>query len=372
MTMGEKAEVCLTQLSAERRKALAKVAQDLVSDGRGLLAADESTGTIGKRFADVGLENVEDRRQNYRCTIFGTPNISSSISGVILYDETIRQKDLKGRPMWELLKEQKLIPGIKVDKGVVTLLGTNNESTTQGLDDLLKRCSEYYELGARFAKWRCVLKIGKNGECPSELAMYENANVLARYASTCQQAGIVPIVEPEVLADGTHTLDDCRRASERVFSIVYTALERHNVYLEGTLLKPNMITSGIQCEIQATPEEVAHATITTLKRTVPAAVAGIVFLSGGQSERKATQNLNAMNRKGQLQTPWPLSFSYGRALQKTAIQQWKESKEMEGFVETQKAMSARAMECHQAALGIYKDEDSQAGDASLFVANHMY
>lgn len=253
--------------------------------------------------------------------MFASPDeLNSYISGVILFDETVYQKDDNGVPFPQVLAKRGIIPGIKVDTGVVNLLGTNGESTTQGLDNLTKRCEEYYKQGCRFAKWRCVLKIGQDE--PSQLAILENANVLARYASCCQLARIVPIVEPEVLPDGEHDIVRCQKVTEKVLAAVYKALSDHNVFLEGTLLKPNMVTAGAQnAGPKPSPQVVAQSTVTALQRTVPAAVPGVVFLSGGQSEEEASVNLNAVNQYAG-KKPWVLSFSFGRALQASAIQAW--------------------------------------------------
>jgi fructose-bisphosphate aldolase class I len=242
--------------------------------------------------------------------------MSQYISGVILYEETLFQKTDHGVSFVELLQKKGIIPGIKVDCGTVNLAGTNGETTTQGLDGLADRCKKYKNAGAHFAKWRCTLKIGLHE--PSTLAIMENANVLARYATICQQNGLVPIVEPEILPDGDHDLETCQLVTERVLAAVYKALSDHHVFLEGTLLKPNMVTAGHSCAKKYTPEQNAFATVTALRRTVPSAVPGIVFLSGGQSEEEATVNLNAINRVPG-QRPWALSFSYGRALQQSVL-----------------------------------------------------
>ncbi|VDK37478.1 unnamed protein product [Dibothriocephalus latus] len=252
---------------------LRETANAIVAPGKGILAADESTGTIGKRFASIGLENTEENRRVYRELLFTTdPEFAKNISGVILFHETVYQKTKDGKPFVQLLKERGVIPGIKVDKGVVPLGGTYNECTTQGLDGLAERCAQYYKDGCRFAKWRCVLKISSH--TPSYLAMLENANVLARYASICQQNGLVPIVEPEVLCDGDHDLETCQRVTEDVLHFVYKALADHHVYLEGTLLKPNMVTAGQSCPNKSSNQENARATVEALQRSVPASVPG--------------------------------------------------------------------------------------------------
>lgn len=277
--------------------------------------------TIGKRFSNIGVENNVDNRRNYRHMLFSADkSLGDHISGVILYHETLYQKAEDGTPLVKLLKDRHIIPGIKVDSGVVPLAGSHDEVTTQGLDGLAERCAQYKKDGAQFAKWRCVLKIGPH--TPSHQAMLENANVLARYASICQQNGIVPIVEPEVLPDGNHSLEEAQKATELVLAYVYKSLAEHHVYLEGTLLKPNMVTAGHACQHKYTMEENAKATVRALQRTVPPAVAGVTFLSGGQSESDATLNLNAIN-KFHAKKPWPLTFSFGRALQASVLEAWK-------------------------------------------------
>lgn len=358
-------------LTEEQKKELAANARAVVAPGKGLLAADESTGTIGKRFANINLENNEDNRRQYRQLLFtGDKELANYISGVILYDETFWQKADDGRRFVDILKEKGIIPGIKLDKGVVQLLGTDEETTTQGLDDLGKRCKEYYDNGARFAKWRCVLKIGDGR--PSELAVRENANVLARYASICQMNGLVPIVEPEILTDGGHDLDACIVASERTLAAVYKALSDHHVYLEGTLLKPNMVLPGHDCKKEYTPEEVAKATVTVFQRTLPVAVPGVTFLSGGQSEIVATVHLNAIN-KYESTKPWKLTFSYGRALQASVLQAWQGKKE--NVKAAQDVLLHRARCNGLASVGKYTGEDASqtaAAAKDLHVADHQY
>merc|ERR1712227_979114 len=300
--------------SPELQAELRSIAQKIVANGKGILAADESTGTIGKRLASVNVENVEENRMNYRNLLFTAPKpLEDAIGGVILFHETLYQKDKTGKPICDNLKERGILRGIKLDKGVVDLHGTENEGTTQGLDGLGERCAQYKKDGCDFAKWRCVLRIQGNGRTPSPLAIIENANVLARYASICQMNGIVPIVEPEILIDGDHTIQVSQEVTERVLAAVYKALSDHNVFLEGTLLKPNMVTPGASCKTKASPQEIALATVTALRRTVPPAMPGVVFLSGGQTEIEATSNLNEMNKLPQELRPWKLSFSYGRA-----------------------------------------------------------
>ncbi len=303
--------------------ALAATAKAMVAPGKGILAADESTGTIEKRFAGIKVENVEENRRAYRDMLFSSKGLSQSISGVILYDETIRQKSANGTPFVELLAKNGILPGIKVDTGAKDLALCPGEKVTEGLDGLAKRCTEYVRMGARFAKWRAVITIGQ--DIPSSTCIAANAHALARYAAICQAAGLVPIVEPEVLMDGDHTIERCEEVTEWTLNAVYEALYLNRVTLEHSVLKPSMVISGKDCPRQAGVEEVAERTVHILKRTVPAAVAGIVFLSGGQSDEVATAHLNAMNRMFAGNLPWPLSFSYGRALQHPALKAWKGS-----------------------------------------------
>merc|ERR1712121_20712 len=300
---------------------LRRIANAIVAPGKGILAADESTGTMGKRLAGIGVENTEENRRKYRQLLFTCDKtLGNSISGVILFHETLYQKADDGTPFADLIKRLGIIPGIKVDKGVVPLMGSEGESTTQGLDDLSSRCAQYKKDGCDFAKWRCVLKVGTN--TPSYQGMLENANVLARYASICQMNGLVPIVEPEVLPDGEHDLDRAQKVTETVLAFVYKALNDHHVYLEGTLLKPNMVTAGQQCPTKYTPEQVAEATVTALSRTMPPCVPGVTFLSGGQTEEDATVHLDAINKCTAAKKPWALTFSYGRALQASVLRAW--------------------------------------------------
>merc|ERR1712042_317615 len=300
---------------------LKRIANAIVAPGKGILAADESTGTMGKRLAGIGVDNTEENRRKYRQLLFTCDKtLANSISGVILFHETLYQKSDDGTPFVDLIKGQGIIPGIKVDKGVVPLMGSEGESTTQGLDDLSQRCAQYKKDGCDFAKWRSVLKIGKN--TPSYQGMMENANVLARYASICQMNGLVPIVEPEVLMDGSHDLDRAQKVTETVLAATYKALNDHHVYLEGTLLKPNMVTPGQSSGVKATPAEVGKATVTALSRTMPPAMPGVVFLSGGQSEEEASVNLNAINQYNGAPKPWALTFSFGRALQASCLNAW--------------------------------------------------
>lgn len=327
--------------------ALVKIAQMMVASGKGILAADESTGTIGKRFDSIKVENTEENRRAYREMLFTTKGIGDTISGVILYDETLRQKCANGTSFVELLNKNGVLPGIKVDAGAKPLVFCPGETVTEGLDNLPQRCAEYVKLGAKFAKWRAVIDIGV--DIPTNTAIVANAHALARYAAICQQAGLVPIVEPEVLMDGDHTIERCEQVTEWALNAVYEALYLNRVSLEGSVLKPSMVISGKGCKQQANVEEVADRTVRILKRTVPAAVAGIVFLSGGQSDELATAHLDAMNKLGN--NPWPLSFSYGRALQQPSLKAWKGA--AENVAAAQMALAHRGRMNSLACLGRY-------------------
>jgi fructose-bisphosphate aldolase class I len=297
---------------------LKAVAESIVANHRGILAADESTGTIKKRFDSIGVESTEELRRAYRDLLFTTPGFEEFVGGVILYDETIRQRAGDGTPFAELLASKGVVPGIKVDTGAHALAGSPGEVVTFGLDGLAERCAEYVSLGAHFAKWRAVITIGDG--IPTDACIRANAHALARYAAICQDAGLVPIVEPEVLMDADNTIEVCYEATSRTLHATFDELHHQGVDLEGTLLKPNMVISGKQCATQDSAARVAELTVDLFRRVVPAAVPGIVFLSGGQSEVEATENLNAINRVGG--SPWPLSFSYGRALQASALKAW--------------------------------------------------
>ncbi|MGH8230615.1 MAG: class I fructose-bisphosphate aldolase [Steroidobacteraceae bacterium] len=300
------------------RSDLERVATAMVAKDKGLLAADESTTTIAKRLDKIGTQNTEEHRRSYRELLFTTPGIAQWISGVILYDETIRQKTRDGVPFPDYLVKLGIIPGIKVDTGAKPLAGFPDETITEGLDGLRDRLVGYYKLGARFAKWRAVIDIGDG--LPTRAAIEANAQALARYAGLCQEQNIVPIVEPEVLMDGAHTAERCDEVTSAVLAEVFLQLERHRIHLEGMILKPNMIIAGKKCATQATPEQVAEGTVRCLRRHVPCAVPGIMFLSGGQTPAQAALHLSLMNRHGPL--PWQLSFSYGRALQDAALTAW--------------------------------------------------
>ncbi len=297
---------------------LEKTANSLIANGRGILAADESSSTIKKRFDAIGVESTEINRRDYREMLLRTPGIGEHLSGVILYDETIWQSAADGTPLVELIENAGLIPGIKVDEGTETLVWSSEETITKGLDQLSKRLPKYYERGARFAKWRAVIKIG--ADMPSYNCLHSNAHALARYAALCQQANIVPIVEPEVLTDGHHGIDRCYEVTARALQETYRELFYANVALEGTLLKPGMIIQGQDASRKASVEEVAEKTIKCLRASVPAAVPGIAFLSGGQSDEDATRHLNQMNQIPDL--PWKLTFSFGRALQTATQKVW--------------------------------------------------
>jgi len=297
---------------------LEKIARAMVAPHKGILAADESSPTIKKRFDSIKLESTEENRRAYRELLFTTPRVQEYVSGVILYDETIRQKSSDGTPFPKVLEGRGILPGIKVDKGTKALAGAPEEKITEGLDGLRERLAEYRGLGARFTKWRAVITIGDG--IPSDLCIDTNAHALARYAALCVEAGLVPIVEPEVLMDGPHTIERCYEVTERTLRRLFAELYAQRVPLEQTILKPNMVLSGTECSRQAGVREVAEQTLRCLRAAVPAAVPGIVFLSGGQSDEDATAHLNEMNRMGG--GPWQLSFSYGRALQAAPLKAW--------------------------------------------------
>ncbi|CAI0469501.1 unnamed protein product [Linum tenue] len=347
---------------------LARNAAYIGTPGKGILAADESTGTIGKRLSSINVENSEENRRALRELLFTAPGVLQYLSGVILFEETLYQKTKSGKLFVDVMKEGGVLPGIKVDTGTVELAGTNGETTTQGLDGLAARCAKYYQAGARFAKWRAVLKIGTNE--PSQLAINENANGLARYAIICQENGLVPIVEPEILVDGSHDINKCADVTERVVAACYKALNDHKVFLEGTLLKPNMVTPGSDAK-KVSPDVIAEYTVRALQRTMPPAVPAVVFLSGGQSEEEATVNLNAMN-KLQTKKPWTLSFSFGRALQQSTLKAW--AGKEENWKKAQDALLTRCKANSEAVLGKYKGDATPAEGASesLHVKDYKY
>ena len=329
---------------------LASTARALVAPGKGILAADESDGTIKKRFDTIDVESTEETRRAYRDMLFTTPGVEEHISGVILFDETLRQSSADGTPFPELLRSRGIVPGIKVDKGAKALAGAPGEKVTEGLDGLRGRLEEYRGLGAGFAKWRAVITIGD--AIPSDYCIDANAHALARYAALCVEQGLVPIVEPEVLMDGSHTIETCYDVTSRTLERVFGALFEQRVPLEQILLKPNMVISGSDCETQASAEQIAEMTVRCFSRHVPAAVPGIVFLSGGQSDVEATVNLNEMN-KSFPDVPWQISFSYGRALQAPPLQTW--SGQAENVGSAQEAFGHRAMCNGKARHGEYDE-----------------
>ena len=335
-------------------KELEEMARKLVASGRGILAADESTATIGKRLQKIGVQNEEEHRRAYRELLFTTPGIGEFISGAILYDETIRQAAADGKAFVDVMNKAGIVPGIKVDTGAKELAGSKGEKITEGLDGLRERIAEYYKIGARFAKWRAVITIGTG--TPSDYCLKTNAHALARYAALCQEGGLVPIVEPEVLMDGDHSIERCHEVTHRALGLVFEALAEQRVVLENMLLKPNMVISGMACAEQADVSRVAFETLRCFRQTVPAAVPGIVFLSGGQSNEKATAHLNAMNQLDGL--PWELSFSYGRALQAPALEAWKGRPDQ--VEAAQKALYHRAKMNSLARSGRYSDQLEKA------------
>ena len=344
-------------VAEENLENLKKVAEQMVAPGKGILAADESTGTIEKKFAKVGIPCTEDTRRAYRELFFTTPGIGEYISGVILYDETIRQSASTGEKFVTILENAGVLPGIKVDQGLKEMEGSPNEKVTKGLDGLPVRLKEYAELGARFAKWRAVITIDPpaGGGLPTDENIKQNAEILASYAKHCQEAGIVPIVEPEVLMDGSHDIFACRDASERTLTAVFDALKKAGVAIDGMILKTNMVVPAKECPKQATPEEIAEATLGLFKEVLPKELVGQAFLSGGQSELEATANLSAINNPPAGGTlPWKMSFSYGRALQNSALKAW--NGKAENVKSAQKVFIHRAQMNSLATLGKYSKE----------------
>lgn len=335
------------------RTQLESTARGMVAQGKGILAADESGGTIKKRFDAINLQSTEESRRGYREMLFTTPGAADYISGVIFYDETLRQKTKDGVSFPEYLTKLGIIPGIKVDTGAKPLAGFPGETITEGLDGLRERLAEYYQLGARFAKWRAVIDIADG--IPSQFAIDANAHALARYAALCQEANIVPIVEPEVLMDGAHTLERCEQVTSATLASVFQQLHSHRIHLEGMILKPNMVIAGKKCPTRANAQQVAEATVRTLRRYVPSAVPGVAFLSGGQSAAEATEHLNLMNKIGGL--PWQLTFSYGRALQDEALRAW--GGKPESLAAGQKAFFRRAKLVGLARSGSYSAKQEQ-------------
>ena len=338
---------------------LQKTARSMVAEGKGLLAMDESTSTSNKRFEKVGIPTTEENRRAYRELILTTPNLSDFISGAILYDETIHQSTSSGIPFIQVMKDAGMIPGIKLDKGAKPLAGHPEERVTEGLDELRERIVEYYSMGARFAKWRAVITIGNDGvdnavtrDIPSLGCIEANAHALARYAALCQEGGLVPIVEPEVLIDGDHTLERCYEVTEATLREVFRQLYCQRVAFDQMILKPSMVISGGNCPVQASVEEVATATVHCLLNTVPAAVAGVAFLSGGQTITQASAHLNAMHVMFEKQIPWAVTFSYARAIQQPALEHWQgNSANLEG---AQKLLYHRAMCNGAASRGLYQ------------------
>ncbi len=339
-------------------ESLNDIAQAMVASGKGILAADESTGTIAKRLASIGMDSTESARRDYREMLFSaTEAMSNYVSGVILYDETLRQNGADGTPLRDIIKATGAIPGIKVDTGAKDLAGHAGEKVTEGLDGLRERLQEYYELGARFAKWRGVITIGDG--MPSAACIHANAHGLARYAALCQEQGIVPIVEPEVLMDNpgsTHDINTCASVTENALNAVFSELAEQGVALEGMVLKPNMVIAGKECATQAAPQEVAERTVEVLRKCVPTEVPGIAFLSGGQSDVEATHHLSLINQIGDL--PWALTYSYGRALQAAALQAW--GGKPENVAAAQAAFAHRAQMNSLAALGAWSEEREAA------------
>lgn len=355
----------LTVRAGSYAEELVKTAKTIASPGRGILAMDESNATCGKRLASIGLENTEANRQAYRTLLVTVPSLGDYVSGAILFEETLYQSTTDGKKMVDVLVEQKIVPGIKVDKGLVPLAGSNDESWCQGLDGLASRTAAYYQQGARFAKWRTVVSI-PNG--PSALAVKEAAWGLARYAAISQDNGLVPIVEPEILLDGEHGIDRTFEVAQKVWAEVFFYMAENNVMFEGILLKPSMVTPGAECKDRATPEQVAEYTLKLLHRRIPPAVPGIMFLSGGQSEVEATLNLNAMNQSA---NPWHVSFSYARALQNTCLKTW--GGRPENVNAAQEALLIRAKANSLAQLGKYTGEgESDEAKKGMFVKNYAY
>jgi fructose-bisphosphate aldolase, class I len=330
---------------------LEKTAKALVADGKGILAADETPTTLTKRFEALKIESTPASRRDYREIFFNTPNIAQFISGVILQDETIHQKSSTGVPLADVLTKQGIIPGIKVDTGAKSLAGFPGETVTEGLDGLRDRLANYRQMGARFAKWRAVIRIGE-ALLPTSTCVHVNAHALARYAALCQEQGLVPIVEPEVLMDGTHMMERCEEVTRKVLHATFNDLFEQRVSFEGMLLKPSMVIAGKQSSQQASVEEVASATLRCLRRSAPASVPGIVFLSGGQDHVTATRHLNVLNQLDGPK-PWKLSFSYGRALQDEALQAWLGKRQNQQAAE--QAFARRAKCVSAAALGEYKE-----------------
>ncbi|MBC7780914.1 MAG: fructose-bisphosphate aldolase class I [Proteobacteria bacterium] len=337
------------------KKLMAETAAAMVASGKGLLAADESSATVAKRFSGVHVENTEPNRRAYRDMLFTTPDIGNYISGVILFDETIRQASLAGPAFPKLLESQGILPGIKVDGGAKDMPAHPGEQVTEGLDGLRARLDEYFKLGARFAKWRAVINIG--ADIPSAGCIEANAHALARYSALCQEANIVPIVEPEVLIDGDHTIERCFEVTEATLRATFQACYTQRVSAEHMILKASMVVSGKGCSVQASEAQVAEMTVTALRRSVPAALPGVVFLSGGQSDEKSAAHLSAMNSTHRAQLPWPLTYSYSRALHQAALKAW--SGKQENWKSAQAVFAHRARMCSLAAQGKYSPAEEK-------------
>jgi fructose-bisphosphate aldolase class I len=345
-------------LNQEQVAELSKVAKQMVAEGKGILAADESMNTVGKRFASITLENTEDNRRAFREMLLTAPGEAQYVSGVILFDETIRQKTGTGQSFVEVLNSEGILPGIKVDQGLMPMPGSPDEQLTKGLDGLVDRLKEYVALGAKFCKWRSVITIGNH--MPSDANIAQNAKDLAAYALVCQECGLVPMVEPEVLLEGTHSIEQCAEAVEKILTALVQELKNAGVSFEGMLLKSSMVLPGKGFGSKATPEQVAAATISIFKKVLPENLAGVVFLSGGQGDVEATENLNAINALGK--QPWPLTFSYARALQDAATKTWKGMKE--NLTAAQKVFLHRAKMNSLASMGKYSADMEQVGMAS--------
>jgi len=360
-----------TQMSlAKYSDELQATAKAMTLPGKGLLACDESTGTVGKRLESIGLENTEANRQIWRNLLFTTPGISEYISGAILYEETLFQDDPDGKPFVDVMGGIGIIPGIKVDMGLQPLVGAGEgENWCTGLDGLLERCQKYYARGARFAKWRTALKVDTAANLPTDLAIEVAAQDLARYARICQEAGLVPIVEPEILIDGTHDVYTAAKVQERVLTTVYKKIQENGVLLEGSLLKPAMVVPGIECPEKSDPATIAALTVQTLERCVPAAMPGVTFLSGGISEEDASIYLNEINKVSRKSTT-ALTFSYSRALQSSCIKMW--AGKEENYDAAQKQLLARAQANSEANLGKYVPGSQPSDEESLFVKNYVY
>lgn len=345
----------MTKYTPQHADELRRTARAMVADGKGIIAIDESSGTCNKRFKSVGVESTEENRRRYRQLLLTTPGLEEYVSGPIMFDETIRQETDDGTPFVKVIQDKGQIPGIKVDKGAHPLAGSPEEKVTEGLDGLRERVEEYYAMGARFAKWRAVITIGDG--IPTRQCYESNAHAMARYAALCQEGGLVPIVEPEVLIDGDHDIDTCEAVTEEIHHELFSQLYRQQVMLSGTVLKTSMVISGLECKHRANVDEVAERTVQTLLRTVPAALGAVVFLSGGQSPEESTAHLNAMNRKYRDKLPWPLSFSYARAIQQPALNYWKGNPD--NVEEAQRLVYTRAKFNGLAALGQYSEEMEQ-------------